>query len=124
MDVSYDLEETMLMKLVEERHPDVEDPIELFYIDDEGEELRAQYAEEIRASSDFDDAIAKQFINCNIEHFRHFNVNEAQLEQLGTLLTKEYLQQLEFQQHLVEQFKELLNLQEMSWIRPDRIHNL
>lgn len=123
VDVNYELEESMLMQLVEKRHPDMDDPIELLYIDDEGEELRARYMEEVSASSELQQAIALQFSSRNVEHFKLFNVDAEKIQKLNGLLTYENWLRLESPWQLVEQFKELLNLEEMSWIRPDRIHD-
>ncbi|MGO4547358.1 hypothetical protein AB4Z29_21475 [Paenibacillus sp. 2TAB23] len=125
VDVNYELEESMLMQLVEKRHPDIDDPIELLYIDDEGEALRARYMEEISASSELQQAIALQFSSRNVEHFKLFNIDAEKIQKLNGLLTYENWLQLESPWQLVEQFKELLNLEEMSWIRirPDRIHD-
>lgn len=38
-------------------------------------------------------------------------------------MTQEHVDQLNFMHDLVDQFKEILNLQKMSWISPDRLED-
>ncbi|MBE0343937.1 hypothetical protein E4V51_28350, partial [Paenibacillus sp. 28ISP30-2] len=66
--------------------------------------------------------IEKQFKNWNKKTFRLFELDNERIKQLDNILNNNYYTQLESKHQLVEGFKELLNIQEMSWIRADRIN--
>ncbi|WP_431087663.1 hypothetical protein [Paenibacillus sp. 8b26] len=119
--ISYELVDTMIMKLAEERYPE-EDHVEFLYIDPRGEKIRNELIEEVQRSNEYNEKIVKQFTNCNLETFRLFELDNERIKQLDNILNNNYYTQLESKHQLVEGFKELLNIQEMSWIRADRIN--
>ncbi|AET61215.1 hypothetical protein HPL003_22455 [Paenibacillus terrae HPL-003] len=114
--ISYELVDTMIMKLAEERYPE-EDHVEFLYIDPRGEKIRNELIEEVQRSNEYNEKIVKQFTNCNLDTFRLFELDNERIKQLDNILNNNYYTQLESKHQLVEEFKELLNIQEMSWIR-------
>lgn len=121
--VSYELEYTMLMSLAEERYPE-EDPNEFLYDDVNGSKIRENLEEELQNSKQYKELINQQFLNCNVDSFKLFGISDEQINELVGILTSDYLMQLESDHQLVEEFKEILHIQEMSWIRSDRIDEL
>lgn len=119
-ELNYELEEMMLYELVEERYPQ-ESPVDVLYMNSMFAHVRQELLIEVHSSSVYQDKLSRLFELCHVEKFSLFEVEEAQIEQLRKLMTQESLNSLSFHHDLVEQFKNILNLQKMSWIRPDRI---
>lgn len=119
--ISYDLVDSMIIELAEERYPE-EDHIEFLYVDPRGDKIRTELIEEVQKSNRYNERIEKQFTNCNLEAFRLFELDNERIRQLDNILNKNYYTQLESKYQLVEEFKEILNIEEMSWIRADRIN--
>lgn len=119
--VSYELEHTMLMNLAEERYSEVDDLIDFLYIDPKGQPVREQLIEEIGNSDAYKEAIDEQFENRNVDSFKLFNISDDLTKKLEAMMNSEFFLQLESEQELVEQFKVLINVEEMSWLRADRI---
>ncbi|MBE7896940.1 hypothetical protein G7L40_16360 [Paenibacillus polymyxa] len=119
--ISYVLLDTSIIKLAEQRYPE-EDHIEFLYVDPRGDKIRIELIEEVLRSNEYNEKIAKQFTNCNLETFRFFELDNEQIKQLEDILNNSYYTQLESEHELVEEFKELLNIEEMSWIRADRMN--
>ncbi|BBH24454.1 hypothetical protein Back11_57990 [Paenibacillus baekrokdamisoli] len=116
---SYELEHNALCDLTQERYPD-EDPIEFLYMNSESDNLKA----ELLSSEEYKELLKKQFDNCNFECLNLFNINEEQIRKLESKINYESLMENQNPHELVELYKDILNLNEMSWIRSDRIDNL
>lgn len=123
LDISYELEHVALCNLIEDKYPD-EDPVELLYINP------GEHAEDINeligaylTSEEYKDMVRKQFDKCNHESFSVFHVNDKDIAELNAKVSYAYSQSAESIHELVDYFKAILNLNEMSWIRPDRVDN-
>ncbi|MFC4098692.1 hypothetical protein [Paenibacillus xanthanilyticus] len=115
--VSYELKDEFILKLAAERYPD-EDLFERVYVDP-SQTVYNQLAQEINGWPSYEEAVANQFANRNVEQFRWFEVDDAGIEQLRAILNADYYRTLGSYRQLVREFKELLDMKEMSWIRYD-----
>lgn len=118
--VSYWIEDNLMMKLAEERYPDA-DLIEFLYVDPIGQKIAEEIVEEIQGSEAYTESIHEQFINRNLESFRLLEASDEQINRLRDILSGDYFMQLESKHELVEEFKEVLNIQEMSWMNADEM---
>jgi hypothetical protein len=116
LDISYEMEEEFILKEFEKRYPDMEDYFEFMYMNPEGQEIYAKLKEEM----DISEKVEEQFASCDINAFKLLSVDENQIKELYTILTPGHLLSLEDIFELVEEFKRILGMEEMSWIRPDR----
>jgi translation elongation factor EF-G len=116
LDISYEMEEEFIMKEFEKRNPDMDDYVEFLYMDPEGQEIYAKLKEEL----DLSGKVKEQFDSCDTNAFKLLSVEEEQIKELNTILNPSYLLSLEDIFELVEEFKSILNMEEMSWIRPDQ----
>jgi len=117
--LSYELENSLLIELIQERYPDV-DPIEFLFTNPEADGLKV----EVRNSQRFKEEVERLFINCNLDNFELFELNTDQITRLKAIMSFVYLEGLDSNLELVDRFKEIVNLVEMSWIRSDRIDDL
>lgn len=106
------------MRLAEERYPE-EDLVDFLYVDPIGQKIADELVEEIQGSESYNESIHQQFFNRNLESFRLFEVSDEQINRLGDILNGDYFMQLESMHELVEEFKEVLNIQEMGWMSAD-----
>ncbi|ODP27893.1 hypothetical protein PTI45_02712 [Paenibacillus nuruki] len=121
-DYNYEMEDMALYQLALDRYPE-EDPVELLYTNPDFEGVRQQLLDELHNSDIYQEQINNLFKECNVEQFSLFEVSAEQIQQLKTIMTPEHEDQLEFMHDLVDQFKEILNLQQMSWINPERLED-
>lgn len=118
LNVSYETEFTLLVHLAAERYPEEEDPIELIF-SPEGNAILEELTLELQRSDQLAVALDKQFENRNVDQFKLFQVSDEQIDRLAAILHTEYF--ISAKHQLVEEFKDILNLTEMSWIRADRV---
>ncbi|SEO63347.1 hypothetical protein [Paenibacillus sp. OV219] len=118
-ELSYEMEELFLMNMVQERYPD-EDPIELLYLGENSDRLREELMEELQQDQEFNQRLSRIFDNCQVEQFRLFDIGDESIAGLTEMMTFSYLEGLESPHDLVDQFKQLLQIDDMSWVRPDR----
>jgi hypothetical protein len=116
LDISYEMEEEFIWKEFEKSNPDMDDYIEFMYMNPEGQEIYSRLKEELNIS----EKVSEQFDTLDIKAFSLFSVEEARIKELNNILTPSHLLSLEDIFGLVESFKKILNMEEMSWIRPDR----
>lgn len=116
LDISYEMEEEFILKEFEKRYPDIEDYVEFLYMNPEGQEIYAMLKEEL----DISEKVKEQFDSCDINAFKLLSVDGDKIKELNTILTPSHLLSIEDIFELVEEFKRILNMEEMSWIRPDR----
>lgn len=121
IEISYELEDKMIMLEVERRHPEIEDMTEFIYFDPKGREIYAQIQKELPNNELFAETVRKQFNLLNTQSFELFQVGQDKINELNQILTSEYYINLKNKYEVVNRFKEILNLEEMSWIRPDRL---
>jgi hypothetical protein len=116
LDISYEMEEEFILKEFEKMYPDMEDYVEFLYMNPEGQEIYSKIKEEL----DISEKLREQFESCDTNAFKLLSVDKDKIKELNTILTPSYLLSLENIFGLVEEFKRILNIKEMSWIRPDR----
>lgn len=119
--VSYELKDSLVGDLAVERYPD-EDIIELLYIDPKERGIYKQLEQEVEASSSYQEALHEQFINSNVEQFRLFHMDDDRIARLKQILSVDYLNGLQSIHSLVDEFKALIDIEQMSWIRSDRVN--
>ncbi|TYP73215.1 hypothetical protein [Paenibacillus methanolicus] len=117
--VSYEVKDEFIMQLAAQRYPD-QDLFELVYVDP-GQTVYNQLAQEVNAWPSYVEAVANQFANRNVEQFRLFDVEDACIERLRDILNGDYYGTLGSYRQLVREFKEVLHMKEMSWIRYDSL---
>lgn len=103
--VDYDLETTLAFAISEEKYPG-EDAISIL----------DQLYDELEESGEYVKAIEQNLSRKNVESFRLFDVGSRQVRALDELLTTETLLQEEGLLDLIEQFKEIINIEEFCWI--------
>ncbi|WDF52969.1 hypothetical protein PQ460_11305 [Paenibacillus sp. KACC 21273] len=121
-DYNYELEEISLHQMALDGYPE-EDPVELLYTNPDFEGVRSQLLTELHQNPAYQEQLQQLFQNCHVEQFTLFEVSPEQIEQLKQIMTQKHLDQLDFMHDLVDQFKEILNLQKMSWISPERLED-
>lgn len=107
---SYGLEEELAFDITQERYPDME-RITIY------EEIIA----ELENPEVMEREIRKHFESVDVHDFKLFGVGEETVEGLKQLLRAETY--LDGQIDAVDRFKEMLNINEMSWIRYERTEN-
>ncbi|MFS1512660.1 hypothetical protein VQL36_09510 [Chengkuizengella sp. SCS-71B] len=117
---SYEEENTAVVRLAEERHPD-EDIMELLYIEPNAKELYNKLLFEVKDNPEYLRKIEEQLENKNVEFFKLFNIPDEVITKLEYILSAEYWNNLKNKHDLVEEFKQLLEINEMRWIRSDRV---
>lgn len=116
MHISYELEFNAIVKIVQEKYPGEEDIIEFLCFSEEGKGMYKQVRQEITESKTYINSLENQFINCNVNAFKIFDISESVIDKLRTILTSEYLLKLESIFNLVEEFKESIGISEMEWM--------
>jgi hypothetical protein len=119
-ELDYEAKNSMVIKLAQKLYPD-KDIIEFLYVDDEGSEIREQL--EVQVESNYIEMVKECYESTNIDFFKLFNLSESAIEKLKAIMSIEYLETLERQHDLVEEFKEIIGIPEMSWIRVDRLES-
>ncbi|MDG0791204.1 hypothetical protein OMP38_10225 [Cohnella ginsengisoli] len=119
--VSYELKDTLICDLAAERYPD-EDTIELLYVDTKGKNIYHQLEQEVKVTSAYQEAIFNQFASSNVDQFRLFHIDEDRIAQLKHILSVNYLNALELIHTLVDEFKSLIQIEQMSWISSDQVN--
>ncbi|WP_141501528.1 hypothetical protein [Paenibacillus luteus] len=117
---SYEMEEIALQIFLQERFPE-EDVIELLYINPDSDDIRQKALTELNKTSELKNQIGKQLEHINFNAFSLFHLDELGILNLKSLLDAESVMNLDNAHIIVERFKALLNIEEMEWIRADRI---
>ncbi|MEI7024425.1 hypothetical protein [Paenibacillus sp. y28] len=104
--LSYEMEDRFFLDLAQQKYPD-RNPHQL------GEDITVQLCEEIKAMPEYQEQFTRQFKSLHLDQFRLFQVDVDDLEGIFDL---EYIDQLEYSQDLVEEFKGIVEIQEMTWI--------
>lgn len=113
--VSYEIFEETIIKIFEERYPDKE-ILELYDGD-----LHEEISREVVENGILDGVIEKLFDESNVSAFKLFDVSEEQIDQLKSILNPSYFREHKSIFQLVEEFKEIIGINEMSWIRHERV---
>lgn len=103
--VNYNLEVDLAIELAAERYPG-QNPFEIF----------DQLSEELNRSGVYRQALSELLANKNVEAFEIFDLNEDQVEALDRLLSVEALLDDDCLVDNVDQFKEILGIEEFNWL--------
>lgn len=113
--ISYEFEEEVAYQIAEERYPDKEFDELLFG------GLMEELKEELEANAIFEERFEAIFNKCHPELFSSLHVSEEQISSLREILNTEYIHHdVDEGMELVEEFKRILGIEEMSY-RHDRI---
>lgn len=112
--IFYEMEEEIIIESFKEKYPG-RDILELY--DEAYEEISAEIVEQ----GGLEKAIDGLFNECNVEAFQLFGISDEQLEKLRIILNSNYFKSHENIFDLVEEFKECVGIEEMSWISHDRV---
>ncbi|GGG60159.1 hypothetical protein [Paenibacillus radicis (ex Gao et al. 2016)] len=119
-DFSYEQEEIELMEYVQEKFPD-QDHIELLYLSPDSDSFKEDMVQELEQLRSKEDRVKALINRLDVTAFSLFELRADQLEQLRQLLELENLSNPQNQYQLVEEFKGILDIEEMSWIGADRL---
>lgn len=103
--VNYNLEIELATALAAQKYPD-QNPFEIF----------DQLSEELNQSGAYRQALANLLANKNPEAFRIFDLTDEQIEALDGLLSIETLLEDDCLVDNVDQFKEILDIEEFCWL--------
>lgn len=115
--IDYEMDEGVILKLAQERYPD-KDPIELLYLCGDTnimEELRSEVTDH------FETLVHRLFQDANVECLSIFDIKAENMKELKLVLSQSGLFSSTSRFALVDAFKKNMQLEEMSWIRYDRI---
>ncbi|MFC4777764.1 hypothetical protein ACFO9Q_13280 [Paenibacillus sp. GCM10023252] len=113
--ISYELEEELIIKTFEERYPEQD---RFDYYDGEYQEEIIQFIEE---NGLFEVALNEMFAECNVMSFRLFNMTDEQVDKLSMILSSSNYREIDNVYSLVDEFKEIAGIHEMSYIRYERV---
>ncbi|MBA2937326.1 hypothetical protein HZF08_03335 [Paenibacillus sp. CGMCC 1.16610] len=119
-DLSYEQEEVDLMNYVKDKFPD-QDAVELLYISPDSDTFRASMVLEMELQQSGIDRVHMMLRQLDVEAFKLFELGAAEMEQLRHLFEAETIAQLERKHAMVDDFKTILGIEEMSWVRADRL---
>ncbi len=119
--IPYEMETELLFKIAGERYPEIDHIVAFLYEEQEGQRIAEEIREQLRDHAFYEAAVSQLFESVHIEDFHLFDVSEEVLEGLDQLLNANTYLLYDNKQVIVEEFKQLLNLEEMSWLRFDRI---
>ncbi|MDO3412194.1 hypothetical protein QWJ34_20695 [Saccharibacillus sp. CPCC 101409] len=119
-ELSYMAEDQDLVELTERDYPG-EEPSELLYMSENSSKIYAEMLGKLRAVYPLRQRIEKWLAPFSADAFREFDLSEEQVERIGRLLNADHLTQVWEKEVLkiVEQFKEIVGIEEMNWISPD-----
>ncbi|MDF2645880.1 MAG: hypothetical protein K0Q73_1685 [Paenibacillus sp.] len=113
--ISYEFDEELIMKIFEERYPD-NDLYELFTTD-----YHNEINKYIEVNGLQEKAFNDLFDECNVTAFKLFNLTDEQIDNLTSILNPNYFREQDNIFNLVDEFKEIVGIDEMSWIRYERV---
>ncbi|MEC0264733.1 hypothetical protein [Paenibacillus anseongense] len=122
-DFSYEQEEVDLMNYVRDKFPD-QDEVELLYISPDSESFRASMIMEMEQQRSGIDRVQAMLRQLDVEAFKLFELGTEEMEQLRHLFDAETIAQLKRRHAMVDDFKTILGIEEMSWLRADRLEQL
>lgn len=111
------------MKYVQEKFPD-QDHIELLYLSPESHVFKEKMMKELEQLRSDEDRFKSLLERLNVGAFSLFELGATRLEQLRNMFELRNLSNLQNPYKLVNEFKGILGIEEMSWIRVDRIERL
>lgn len=119
--ISYEMESELLFKIAAEQYPEIEHIGAFLYEEDEGQRIAEEIQEQLRDHDRFEKEVSRLFESVQMDDFRLFHVSEEVLVGLKQLLTADVYLLYDNKHMIVEEFKQWLNIEEMSWLRFDRI---
>ncbi|MFC0212031.1 hypothetical protein ACFFK0_06115 [Paenibacillus chartarius] len=115
---SYDLESELLFDIARDRFPDKGEIAGFLFNSKEGQDAYEQIQAELRDPVVFEREVRKHFETVCADDFQLFGINEESIDELHQLLSADTYLNREFD--AIDRFKNVLNLNEMSWIRFER----
>ncbi|WP_127495352.1 hypothetical protein [Paenibacillus glycanilyticus] len=122
-DFSYENDEIALQNYVQERFPDKES-IELLYVNPDSDAFREKMIEEFYKENSKVDQLKKLIEHLDVDTFALFDFEANKIDKLKEIFSIESLESLQDRYSFIDNFKTIIDIQEMSWIRADRIENL
>jgi hypothetical protein len=122
-DYSYENEEIELQNYVQERFPE-EDALELLYVNPGSDDFRDKMNKEFYKERSKEERVKELLERLDVDAFALFEVDSVELEQLRNLFGFDSLASLQDPFTLIDDFKAILGIEEMSWIRADRLEEL
>ncbi|MBD0381454.1 hypothetical protein [Paenibacillus sedimenti] len=112
--ISYEFLEEIIIEIFKERYPEKE-ILELYG------DMHEEISKEVIENGIFDEAIEHLFDESNVSAFKLFDISEKQIDKLKSILNPSYFREHKKIYQLVEEFKEIIGINEMSWIRHERV---
>ncbi|MBW7453323.1 hypothetical protein ACFOLF_05765 [Paenibacillus sepulcri] len=110
-ELDYEAKNSMVIELAEKLYPD-KDIIAFLYLDEEGSEIRERLDEIVE--DNYLEMVRMNFEKANLDSFNLFHKSEDTINKLKNIMRVEYFQTLVSPHELVEEFKELIGISEMS----------
>lgn len=108
--ISYEFDEELIFEYAKERYPD-KDIMDLY---EEG--IYDELKKEINDNNLLEKELRNIFDSSNIEMFKLFKLSDLQINSLKNIISFEYFSKLDNKWNLVEEFKKVLGISEISYI--------
>lgn len=108
--ISYEMEEEIIIKIFEERYPD-KDILKLYG------GYHEEISQEVLENGILEDEIEHLFDKSNASAFKLFDISDEQIEKLKSILNATYYKEHKNLYLFVEEFKDIIGIGEISWIR-------
>lgn len=115
LEFHYELEDFLLYEMAYEMYPDID------RFSKEGEVVFEELESKFQDDLFFEQAVRKHFETVNMDAFHLFELDTTAMDGLREILRPETF--LNREGDAVERFKQLLDIEDMSWIRFDRTEN-
>lgn len=115
LDFSYELEIVLMYNMAYEMYPDID------RFSKEGRAVFEELESKLQDDLFFEKAVRKHFETVNVDAFHLFELDTSAIDGLREILRPETF--LNREVGAVERFKQLLDIEDMSWIRFDRVEN-
>jgi len=120
MDIEYELEAYFAVKLAEERYPDVEFRHLIFGMEPY-QGVWQSLEEEAATEVEFQRQLVGLYANAKVECFQRFGLSDEIITELQNLISPAYINGENSRWEQVELFKGLLGIEEMEYLRFERL---
>ncbi|MCP3774337.1 hypothetical protein NLX71_13625 [Paenibacillus sp. MZ04-78.2] len=118
---SYEFDSELLLSIAQERYPEQEYIASFLFENDEGQRIYKEIEKELSDPVIFEKALKKHFNSVKAQDFTLFGFKEEEIELLVELLSVDTYLDCEDERDIVNDFKRLISIEEMSWYRFERI---